>query len=180
MTAFPQSIRQGRWARHPDIDWLQPGELQGDALTDLQTTGGVLSVFATDGGVDQRDIVMALAARRDNISNLDYVMFDDGGFATAELEAVHADGDTPVAEVNRVHYHLIHLTTERLAHLASIVGSGERGRVTGRQIEALLRQAVRESRLNTARMNPKGLIYLSAHAAWDGRSPRPGGSAPWV
>lgn len=161
MTAFLRSIRQGRWARHPAIAWLQPGELQGDALADLQTTGGVLSVFAIDGDVDRRDIVMALAARRDTISNLDYVMFDDGGFATAELEAVHADGDTPVAEVNRVHYHLIHLTTERLARLASIVGSGERRRVTGRQIEALLRQAVREGRLNTARMNPKLLARLT-------------------
>ena len=161
MTAFLRSIRQGRWARHPDVDWLQPGELQGDALTDLQTTGGVLSVFATDGGVDWRDVVMALAARRDNISNLDYVIFDDGGFAAAEIEAVQADGDTPVVEVNRVHYHVINLTTERLTRLASIVGSGERGRVSGRQIETLLRQALREGRLSPARMNPNLLARLT-------------------
>ena len=161
MTAFLRSIRQGRWARHPDVDWLQPGELQGDALTDLQTTGGVLSVFAVDGGVDWQDIVMALAARRDTVSNLDYVIFDDDGFAAAELEAVQADGDTPVVEVNRVHYHLINLTTERLTRLAAIAGSGERGRVTGRQIETLLRRALREGRLNSARMNPNLLVRLT-------------------
>lgn len=161
MTAFLRSIRRGRWAQHPDIDWLQPGELQGDALTDLRTTGGVLSVFAIDGVVDQRDIVMALAARRDNISNLDYVMFDDDGFAASELESVRADGDTPVVEVNRVHYHIINLTTERLARLATIMSSGERGRVTGKRVEALLRQAVREGRMNTARINPNLLARLT-------------------
>lgn len=161
MTAFLRSIRQGRWAQHPDLDWLQPGELQGDALTDLQTTGGVLSVFAIDDGVAWHDIVMALAARRDNISNLDYVMFDDDGFAASELESVRADGDTPVVEVNRVHYHIIKLTTERLARLATIMSSGERERVPGKQIEALLRQAVREGRLNTTRMNPNLLARLT-------------------
>ena len=161
MTAFLRSIRQGRWARHPDVDWLQPGELQGDVLTDLQTTGGVLSVFAVDGGVDWQDVVMALAARRDTVSNLDYVIFDDDGFAASEIEAVQADGDTPVVEVNRVHHHIINLTTERLTRLAAIVGSGERGRVTGRQIETLLRRALREGRLNSARMNPTLLARLT-------------------
>lgn len=155
MAAFLRKIQQGRWAQHPDIDWLQPGELQGDALSDLPTSNGVLSVYAVDGGVDWQDVVMALAASRDNIAHLDYAMFDDGGFAAADLEVVQANGDTPVVEVNRVHYHIINLTTDRLARLASIVGSSERGRVTWKQVEALLRQAVLEGRLNKAGMKEK-------------------------
>lgn len=155
MTTFLRMIQQARWAQHPDIDWLLPGELQGDALKDLPTIKGNLSVFAVEDGIDSQDIIMAWAANREGIDVLDYAIFEDTSFAKFGMETVQADGDTLVPEVNKVHYHIVNLTTDRLVHLANIISSGEKRRVSRKDVGILLRQAVREGRLNTAGMKEK-------------------------
>lgn len=155
MTVFLRIIQQARWAQNPDIGWLLPGELQGDALKDLQTIKGKLSVFAVENGITHQDIIIALAATREDIDVLDYAVFEDDSFAMLGMETIQEDGNTPVSEVNKVHYHIINLTTEHLVHLATIVSSGEKRRVFGKDIGIFLHQAMREGRLNTAVMKSK-------------------------
>ena len=45
MRLFLRVVRQRRWIRQPDEDWLKDGELKGDALSDLNTQCGRLSVY---------------------------------------------------------------------------------------------------------------------------------------
>lgn len=45
MSLFLRAINQARWFTKPDVDWLEDGELKGDALTDIKTENGKLSVY---------------------------------------------------------------------------------------------------------------------------------------
>ena len=61
------------------LDWDEwgDGDIQSDALLDLRTQDNALSVFRVDEGAGIGRIVTALAATRENLSHLDYVVFDD-------------------------------------------------------------------------------------------------------
>ncbi len=75
-------VRQARWYKYPELDWLPDGGLQADALGDLQTSGNALSVYRVENETDRERVIVALAANRDNLANLDYAIFDDAGLAS--------------------------------------------------------------------------------------------------
>ena len=75
MATFLRMTRQGRWLKYPDLEWLQPDELQSDALLDLQTKDNRLSVYRAEGEEEAKQVVIALAANRESLSNLDYAIF---------------------------------------------------------------------------------------------------------
>lgn len=64
MRLFLRTVRQRRWAMQPDVDWLEDGELMGDALSDIQTKSGSLSVYEVANEADRQRIAVALAATR--------------------------------------------------------------------------------------------------------------------
>ena len=75
-------VRQARWYKYPELDWLPDGGLQGDALGDLQTGGNDLSVYRVENETGRERVIVALAANLDNLANLDYAIFDDAGLAS--------------------------------------------------------------------------------------------------
>ena len=95
-----RTVRQGRWLKYPDIDWLDDGgTLQGDVFCDIQTTCCQLSVFRVnsssnnnyDGGDIQR-VISALASERSRIDLLDYAIFDDSDLASLGITVQQTKG----------------------------------------------------------------------------------------
>ena len=142
MPTFLRVVQKNRW--HPKTGWSgwQTGDIQGDALLDLQTKGNALSVYDVDGGLDIERIVVALAAGRQFLSTLDYVVFDDAPLVSSSIDAVQTSGDTPDKVVNLVHYDLKNLTVGKVVQLAQILRGNDRKRVTKAQMKSKLNEAL--------------------------------------
>lgn len=160
MPRFLRTIRQGRWLKYPSIDWLQDGELQGDALSDLATEGGKLSVYRVSDENDLKRVVTALAANRGFLGNVDYAVFEDTDFVDLGIEANLESGKTPDMEVNQLHYDLCNLTVKRLADLAEIVSAGERKRVQRKEVLGWLQVAYAQGHFDETKIEPRILEAL--------------------
>ena len=148
MRLFLRAVRQRRWLRKPEDVWLDDGELKGDALSDLNTRNGRLSVYTVSSDTDKQQIAVALAATRRNFSNMDYVVFSDSNLRQSGISVQQTPGETPDSEVNNLHYELGKLTVDRLVRLATIISVGKHKRILRKQIEALLHEAASTGQLN--------------------------------
>ena len=161
MPTFLRTVQKSRW--HPKPEWKGWGhnELQGDALLDLQTKGNALSVFSVDEGADIDRIVSALAATRQYLSHLDYVVFDDISLMSSGIAFIQTDGETPDKEVNDVHYDVVNLTVSKLVQVAQIVSKCKRQRITKREMKSKLQLALDDQRLDSNKVNDSLLGQLS-------------------
>ena len=149
MSRFMRVISGGKW--RSDLDWLDAGELSGDVLWDLRTQGGKLSVYRVAED-DRRRVVAALAANRDNVSKLDYAVFEDSCLGSLGITVDRSDGHTPDEAVNGLHYNLGNLTVERLAALAEIIAAGEHKRIYGKTIIKWLNDAASAGNLDVEKV----------------------------
>lgn len=169
MNQFLRSVRQGRWHKYPQIDWLEAGELQGDALKDVLTRNGRLSVYRVANETDRQRVVVALAATKEHIENIDYAVFADSDLASLGITVLDVRGDTPDEVVNELHYELGNLTVKRLIRLVEIISFGEHKRVQRGEVEKQLQEAVRSGHLNNRRVKPKKIRELSQSATLGAR-----------
>lgn len=146
--------RQARWLKHPDLDWLSQDEIQGDAMLDLQTEDNKLSVYRVQSDEEAERVVLALAANRLNLANLDYALFEDTILIPLDIALVQQAGQTPDDGVNELHYNLTNLTVDRLAKLAVLVSAGQHTRVPRKNIRTRLHQAIRAGTLDRDKLNP--------------------------
>ena len=152
--------RQSRWLKHPEWQWLTQGELQSDALLDLQTRDNRLSLFRVESEQETEQVVVALAATKQNLANLDYAVFDQTQLSDTQISVRQEDGDTPDMQVNKRHYDISELTVSKLAILAQIISDGTHCRVPRKTIELRLKDAVRAGILDRARVNSQLLDKL--------------------
>lgn len=155
MARFLRMTRQARWLTYPDLEWMSPSEIQSDALGDLQTKDNKLSVYRIENEEEAERVVIALAANRDNLANLDYAVFEDTILESTDIAIRQQTGETPDEEVNRLHYDLIGLTVGRLAQLAEVLSKGQHDRVPRKQIAAGLRRSVVAGMLDRSRLSPQ-------------------------
>ncbi len=158
MAYFLRVVRQARWYKYPELDWLPDGGLQADALGDLQTTGNELSVYRVENEMDRDRVIVALAANRDNLANLDYAVFDDAGLVSIGVAISQQDGQTPDLAVNRLHYNLVNLTAENLVQIAQAISSGEHVRISRKDIELKLRRSIESGELDRGRIKSPRLL----------------------
>ena len=145
---FLRVVKQRRWIRQPDEGWLKEGELKGDTLSDLTTQDGRLSAFTVSSEADERRVAVALAAKRQNFSNMDYAVFPDSVLTSFGITVRQTQGETPDSEVNDSHYELGKLTVDRLVRLVTIISDGKHRRVLEKQIKIWLREASSAGQLN--------------------------------
>lgn len=148
-------IRQGRWLTHPDVPWLPPGELQSDALLDLQTKGNSISVYEVRTGGDEDRIVDALAANRGKLDVFDYAIFEDTRFTQFGVTVMPCEGETPDASVNALHHELRNVTVRQLAAAADAVSSGTKRRILRKVVRSRLIQAIDNGVLRREGLNPQ-------------------------
>lgn len=141
MTQFLRTTRHGRWHKKPGMDWLADDEIQGDALNDIRTHECSLSVYGVDSEASIERVVVALAASRDRVTNLDYVVFEDTNLPSLGITVLSTTGQTPDMLANSLHYDLGHLTADRLAGLAKIISGGKHKRVEKSIVKTMLREA---------------------------------------
>lgn len=134
------------------MDWLVSSEVQSDALLDLQTKGNALSVYKVDDEQEIDRAVIALAANRDHIANLDYAIFDDSLLKAYDIALVQVDGETPDSVVNKMHFDAIRLTASKLSRMAWVISLGERRRVNERTVENRIREAINYRWLDLSKM----------------------------
>ena len=158
MPRFLRLIKEARWYAYPDISWLQPGELQADVLADLGTTRGNLSVFDVSQSIDAERIAIALAARRQSLQALDYIVFDDGILEPLALSATKSGGETPDSGVNAVHYDVQNITAGVLVNLASELAQIDPTGLSRSSVKRKLIKGINEGRLVTSRFFDKRLL----------------------
>ena len=147
MRLFLRVVKQRRWIKQPDEDWLEDGELKGDALSDLNAQNGRLSVYTVSGEADRQRVAVALAATRRSFSNIDYMVFSGSDLRRFGITVQQTPGRTPDSEVNGLHYELGQLTVDRLARLATIISVGMPKRILEKRVKVLLREAASSGRL---------------------------------
>ena len=160
MKQFMRTIRQGRWHKCPAINWLENGELQSDALCDITTKGCMLSVYRINNEIDRQRVIVALAANRKCIVNLDYAVFEDSALDSLGITVQQTEGSTPDAVANELHYELGNLTVRRLAQLAKIVSAGQHKRISRKRIKLWLQGAANTGHLDRSRITSKKILEV--------------------
>lgn len=159
MNQFLRLIKQRRWHMYPKIDWLEEGAIQGDALTDIRPIEGKLSVYKIDNDSEQR-VITALAAARDCVSHIDYVVFEDSKLDSIGITVEQTDGNTPDVDVNKLHYDLGKLSVERLVILAQIISQSKLDRKFQPEVIEHMRDAINTGYLDKAKIKEKLLKVL--------------------
>lgn len=151
MSLFLRKIRRSRWHRGDLVPWLAEEELQADALLDLKTEDSRLSVWVVeDDRSNLRKILAAMAAGSDNLSNLDYALFDSGLVEGIAATTSLAPGNTPDRQANEEwHRDIVELTVAKIQKLARIIGfSAKKERAGCKEVAEAIAEAVKEGRIN--------------------------------
>lgn len=153
-------ISRAKWERK---EWMREGDISADAVTaDLRTQNNNLSFWQCAEGTNQEieNVVLAIAAGRDQIDKVDIVLIDDKDLRNDGQTIMASDGRTPVESLVKLHVDVIQLNYCRLGkvarRVASAVAADQCCRVTKKRVETLLVTAVtRGEVLQIERLNKK-------------------------
>ena len=151
---FLRKVQQGRWEKYPKIAWLKKGELKGDVLADVSAIKGKLSVYRIDSDDDFQRVVTALAANRNNIAHLDYVLFEGDNLDSFGIRINSTNGTTADDTTNELHYELENLSVERLVRLVKVIADGKHDRILKKQIKDWLQEAASSGHLDKTKLDP--------------------------
>lgn len=143
MALILRIIRKSRWYLKPS--WLAEGEIQADALGDLVTKNNKLSVWHIYDDRSNLDrIIAVLAAKRDVLSNFDFVLFDQNILKESNIRFGKTKGISFDEEANDLwHLDLSELSASRLMNLAAaIANKGELKRISESEIKNIVANAI--------------------------------------
>lgn len=150
---MPQFLRAGiqpdRWFIHPEIEWLEPGEVQADALLDLRTRDNALSVFEFDGTVDPERIAVAVAAGKKKPDDTGYGIFDRVAVEALGIEIRLIEGATADRTVNGMHRDLNVRTATNLVALAEVIAEGTIQPILKKRVKQLLKTGLESGQLDS-------------------------------
>jgi len=152
-----RKIRKAKWYKHRGVPWLAQGDLQADALGDLQTSNNELSVYYIESNKSNLErVVTALAANRDFISNLDYALLDLEVLSELGIKTERRAGETPDAQVNTWHIDLVELSAHKLMDLAdAIYKHADKRRLQKKKLIQLIVKAVTSKCIDGTRLSPE-------------------------
>lgn len=142
-------IRKSRWYLKPA--WLSPDDLQADALADLGTKNNKLFLwYIYDNRSNLDRIIAALAAKRDVISNFDFILFDQIILKKNSIKFIKTKGISLDEEANELwHFDLYELSASSILKLAlSLAKKGELNRIPERKIKDYLTKAIIEGTIS--------------------------------
>jgi hypothetical protein len=116
-----------------------------------------LSVYLVDDDqTNLEQIVAALAANADYISDFDYALFNQDTLWGADIKIESVEGDTPDLEVNDWHYHLIELSASSIIALANIIlTEAMKKRFLSKRVFELLVSGVSSGQIDRAKLRLK-------------------------
>lgn len=159
MPLILRKIRKAKWYKGGGVPWLAENDLQADALGDLLTKGNRLSIYLVDDEyTNLEQIVTALAANCDYISDFDFALFNEEALQNINIKLESTEGDTPDATVNSWHGDLVELTADKVIALATVIWTrAEKRRFLSKRILELVVKAVASQQIDRARLK-KGLM----------------------
>ncbi|HUS59172.1 MAG TPA: hypothetical protein VM141_11010 [Planctomycetota bacterium] len=155
MPVYLRKVRRSRWLLD-DALWVDGGDLQADALQDLGTDGNALSVWMVSDQPSLEQVLAAMAANCDQITNFDYVTFSEESLQSIEI--VKCPGDTADGMANGcLHYHFAKLTATRLVTVAK---AGSFMRKHRKEVRDIVNRAIADGRISPSRLKPRVREYL--------------------
>jgi hypothetical protein len=137
-----RKIEKNRWMKMP---YVPAGDVPADALRDLQTGSNNLSVWHVEEDSSNLErIVLAIAATRDAVTNLDYALFGYEVLAETNIKIKSSVGNSPDEIANATwHRDLTELSVSQIANLAKAIDlKGERNRVSERKVLQGIKKAL--------------------------------------
>ena len=158
MSYLLRKVRKARWDPAYRIEiGLASDDIPSDCLADLNTSKCALSLWQVHADRSNVDaITAAMASTRDIFANFEFTLVD-----YARVEAIGAlnktEGDSPNVRANNDwHWDLSGLSTDRLNQLATVIyQSGIRFRIIRRDVENIIRNALRTGQIDRAKVNDK-------------------------
>ena len=164
MPLILRKIRKSKWYKSDAVPWLEEGKLQADALVDLATKGNRLSVYLVDDDYKNLEqIVTALAAACDYISDFEFALFNEEVLHETSIKIEDTVGDTPDPVVNTWHRDLSELTANKIMALATVISTqAVRRRLLSKRVLELLVEAVVSRQIDRAevRLNSESLAKI--------------------
>lgn len=160
-----RKIRKSRWYNSERVLWLPAGEVQADALNDLQTIGNELSVWLIeDNKSNLNQVITALAANTEHVSNFDYILFSQQLLSRTDISMKESKGVSPDDHANaNWHRDLVELSVGKLADLArQIQRQGEKARILQKNVVNRIVEGVRSGRIEMTRLKPKVQVKMTA------------------
>jgi hypothetical protein len=113
-------INKNRWRLDdPAYARQSPSDAPAHTLLDLPARGNELSLWLVDDSITRLPrLLTALAANRDRIEALDYVLFRMVILDQVGIKHQSSPGDSPDPEANKWHLALLDLTARQVATLA--------------------------------------------------------------
>ena len=133
-------MRQARWSR-PTWQGTTQNDWQGDALGDLSTSRNVLSVYLVYTAEMMEQVVVGLAAQRDDLAHFDYAIISAETLAHLTAGTIRENGKTPNGYANTLHYNIVNLTGHDLFVLMQSIAPEDVRRIHWRDVGTLLRRA---------------------------------------
>lgn len=148
-----------RWPRCMAVaeSWMQQyGDVAGDACTLLYDNirDGEISAYVVKDEAAVRRVAGALALGRQKVGNTGCIVFDDSIALALGVSIRPMPGGTADDAINRWHYNIVEVTSQRLAALAArfvCMGEGvDYQTAMEPEVDAAIRAAVQEGTVNLA------------------------------
>lgn len=104
-----------------EFDWLEPGAIEADAVTDLKTTQNKLSIFFVEDEDEAKLAVAMVAVTAKETKHFGYALIPLEVWQALNLETEEENATTPHALVNSWHRNVIKLSSDRLVALAKAI-----------------------------------------------------------
>lgn len=135
--------------------WLKMDDLRADALRDLETDSNSLSVYEISDEVPVQRIIAALAATRDRLVKVDFILFDSTILNDLNIAHEKVPGNTPDAAVNSCHVDLVQLTAHKLSEFgARIRAGGGATRRLPKEVGRLLKESIDQGFIDRISLKP--------------------------
>jgi len=167
-------LKTSAWDQYGDLPWLKTAEVQAPALWDLGFGDNRLSVWSIEDDKSNLErIIGALAARRENIENLDYVLIESSSLSEPDIAIEKTNGETPDEDANtRYHFDGIQLAISKILNIANLIKlSPEKERVQSFDVKKYLLKSFERGYFNQGRLKAELLGKLQgAIKPEDGRN----------
>lgn len=165
MAFWLRRIRKSKWYKHSDVDWLPPGEIQADAMSDISTNSNNLSVWwIDDNQTNLAQVIAALSAKRDHIDEFSYALIPISEIYYLNIKSEQNIGDTPDQYANNSwHWNLLELTASNLLNLGKIIANGDinHGRYTKNMVKKNLNYYLNQGNLDPNKISSRIRVKLN-------------------
>jgi hypothetical protein len=151
------TVKRNKWLVE-EVSYRGEPDYPADCLTDFRISDRRLSVWLIDDEERNKSRVLtALAANRQQVVNIDYLLFKQDILDKCEIEIEKTTGDTPDEHANtNWHHDLVKLSVKQTADFAyELCKANQTGRLLPFEVALALEQGLANKTLDESRLKPK-------------------------